>query len=213
VPTQSNSRKQAGDSEEVGMGTPVSTDLPRRATVNGGARQLSRPVGGSVILGQMPLQPSPRAAWTTTLPVDLASPSTARQTTQWFLDTCRVDPETTEIGVLLVSELVTNAVNAMTSDGMTGVSHRIELSLRLFTAVRQPLLFTTVAPVRLLVEVIDSSPCPPVLSPSGPDVTTGRGLSIVAELSQQWGYFRHHGRKIVFFTLEAGHGAAPVRHQ
>jgi hypothetical protein len=42
--------------------------------------------------------------------------------------------------------------------------------------------------------------------------STGRGLAIVDSLSQQWGYFRHNGRKVVFFILEASDGAAPVHH-
>ena len=179
------------------MGT-VSTDLPRRVTSSDGVRLLSKPVCGSVILGQMPLQPSPKAAWATLLPVEPASPSVARQTTQWFLSQCRsVDADTIEIAVLLVSELVTNAVSAM-AEAATDVSC-IDLSLRLF-------------PARLLVEVADSSPRPPVLSLSGPDASTGRGLAIVDRLSQQWGYFRHNGRKVVFFILEASDGVAPVQH-
>jgi len=181
------------------MGTPVSTDLPRRATSNDGVRLLSKPVCGSVILGQMPLQPTPKAAWTTLLPVELTSPSVARQTTQWFLSQCHsVDADTTEIAVLLVSELVTNALNAMT-EAATGISC-IDLSLRLF-------------PTRLLVEVTDSSPRPPALSPSGPDAPSGRGLPLVGSLSQEWGFFWHNGRKIVYFILEAGHGVAPVHHE
>jgi anti-sigma regulatory factor (Ser/Thr protein kinase) len=181
------------------MGTPVSTDLPRRVTSNDGIRLLTKPVCGSVILGHMPLQPHPRAVWATLLPVELTSPSVARQTTRWFLSNCQgIDTDTADIAVLLVSELVTNAVNAMT-EAATGISC-IDLSLRLF-------------PARLLVEVTDSSPNPPVLSPSGPDAPTGRGLPLVGTLSQQWGYFRHNGRKVVYFILEAGHGVAPVHHE
>ena len=146
----------------------------------------------------MPLQPHPEAAWAAPLPVEPRSPAQARKAARWFLSRCRsVDAGTTDIAVLLVSELVTNAFNAMT-EGMTGLPC-IDLSLRVF-------------PARLLVEVTDSSPRPPVLSPGGPDAPAGRGLPIVGELSVQWGYFRHNGRKTVFFTLEAGDGAAPVHH-
>jgi anti-sigma regulatory factor (Ser/Thr protein kinase) len=181
------------------MGTPVSTDLPRRATSSDGVRLLSKPVCGSATLGQMPLQPRPEAAWSTLLPVEPTSPAEARSTARWFLGQCRsVDADTAEIAVLLVSELVTNAFTAM-KEGMGGLPC-IDLSLRVF-------------PSRLLVEVTDSSPRPPVLSPGGPDAPAGRGLPIVAELSQQWGYFWHHGRKVVFFILEAGHGGAPVHHE
>lgn len=180
------------------MGTPVSTELPRRVTSNDGVRLLSKPVCGSVILGQMPLQPSPKAAWATLLPVDPTSPSVARQTTEWFLGQCHgVDAGTIESAVLLVSELVTNAMKAMT-EATTDISC-IDLSIRLF-------------PARLLVEVTDSSPRPPVLSPSGPDASTGRGLAIVDCLSQQWGYFWHNGRKVVFFILDASDGVTPVHH-
>jgi anti-sigma regulatory factor (Ser/Thr protein kinase) len=179
------------------MGTPVGTELPRRVTSNDGVRLLTKPVCGSVILGQMPLQPQPKAVWATLLPVEPTSPSVARQTTQWFLSNCQsIDADTADIAVLLVSELVTNALNAMT-EAATGISC-IDLSLRLF-------------PARLLVEVTDSSPRPPVLSPSGPDASTGRGLAIVDSMSQEWGYFWHNGRKVVFFILEGSRLWRPAR--
>jgi hypothetical protein len=65
----------------------------------------------------------------------------------------------------------------------------IEFSLRLFAD-------------RLLIEVIDSSPDHPVLNP--PDDASaehGRGLTIVEDLSSEWGYFLHQGRKVVYCIL------------
>lgn len=164
----------------------VGTDLPRRATVTDGVRQLARPVGGSVIMGRQPLQPQPRAVWSASLAVEAASASEAREIARWFLSQCRNTIDA-DIAVLLVSELVTNAVSAM-AEAATAAS-RVDLSLRLF-------------PTYLLVEVADSSPRPPVLSPPSADALTGRGLTLVDDMSQQWGFFYHNGRKIVFFILE-----------
>jgi anti-sigma regulatory factor (Ser/Thr protein kinase) len=91
-----------------------------------------------------------------------------------------------EMANLLISELVTNAYNAMSDLAYATV---IEFSLRLFAD-------------RLLIEVIDSSPDHPVLNPpDDPSAENGRGLSIVADLSSEWGYFRHQGKKVVYCIL------------
>jgi hypothetical protein len=55
---------------------------------------------------------------------------------------------------------------------------------------------------RLLIEVTDSSPLPPIQG--SPDVTSedGRGLLAVDGLTADWGFFWHRGRKVVFAVLE-----------
>jgi anti-sigma regulatory factor (Ser/Thr protein kinase) len=90
---------------------------------------------------------------------------------------------------VLISELVTNSYIAMTGTCATP----IEFSLRLFDD-------------HLLIEVIDSSPEPPVLK--SPELTAigGRGLSLVDSLSDEWGYFWHRDRKVVYCTLLIPHG-------
>jgi hypothetical protein len=126
------------------------TDLPPKPEAHAaGARLHRKPVHGSVVLGLMPSQPAPRAAWAYLYPVSDRSPSRARHDTEWFLAKCREIPDGFgEIAVLLVSELVTNAYKAMLTGPLTGIAC-IDLSLRLFRD-------------HLLIEVIDSSPDVPV---------------------------------------------------
>lgn len=149
---------------------------------------LERPVTGSLVLSRRPVAPQPRAAWARLLPMSTHSSAQARSDTEWFLGTCVSAPEDlTFTAVLLVSELVTNAYAAML--GIIRATH-IEFSLRLFSD-------------RLLAEVIDISPEPPVLQPVPGMATSenGRGLALVSALSQEWGYFRHGDKKVVYFTL------------
>lgn len=169
------------------MRTAVGAELPVRVTGNRGAR-LEQPVFGSAALRQRPLQPRPKAAWADLLPVELRSPEKARGVTRRFLGNCQaVSADTMDTAILIVSELVTNAYYAMAenANGILG----IDLSLRWFNNQR------------LLMEVADSSPLAPVLAASGPDAVNGRGLSLVDELSYQWGFFWHCGRKIVYAVV------------
>lgn len=172
------------------MGTHASTDLPPKpeACVIG-TRLHRRPVHGSVVLGLMPAQPQPSASWANLFPVSRQSPRQARLETEIFLANCHGIPDGfSEPATLLVSELVTNAFEAMQTEPFPGIAC-IELSLRLFEA-------------KLLIEVIDSSPKIPV-----PDLTgntgaeNGRGLAVVEHLSQEWGYFFRTGRKVVYCIL------------
>ena len=57
-------------------------------------------------------------------------------------------------------------------------------------------------PRGLLIEVIDSSPEPPVLAKPDADMEHGRGLWIVAALSREWGYFPVHNGKSVYSMLD-----------
>jgi anti-sigma regulatory factor (Ser/Thr protein kinase) len=112
----------------------------------------------------------------------------ARHDTNWFLRSYRDAPDNDviELANLLISELVTNACNAMSGLASATV---IEFSLRLFAD-------------RLLIEVFDSSPDHPVLKPlDDPSAENGRGLRIVEGLSSEWGYFRHQGKKVVYCIL------------
>jgi anti-sigma regulatory factor (Ser/Thr protein kinase) len=180
------------------MGTPVGTELPQRVTSNRGAR-LDKPVFGSAALRKIPLQPRPKAARAALFPVEPKSPEKAREVTRCFLGNCQgISTETIDIAVLLVSELVTNAYVAMT-ETTNGISC-IDLSLRLFNNRR------------LLVEVTDSSPRVPLLAASGPDSVNGRGLTLVDEMSQQWGYFWHRGRKIVYVILSVTDSVNATKH-
>jgi anti-sigma regulatory factor (Ser/Thr protein kinase) len=149
---------------------------------------LECPVAGSTVLSLLPVTPQPRAAWSGVLPVAKPAAARARHDTTWFLRNCRDAPagDLIELANLLISELVTNAYNAMSELASATV---IEFSLRLFAD-------------RLLIEVIDCSPDHPVLNPpDDPSAENGRGLGIVAGLSSEWGYFRYQGRKIVYCIL------------
>jgi anti-sigma regulatory factor (Ser/Thr protein kinase) len=148
-----------------------------------------RPVQGSVILGLMPSQPQPQATWAALFPVAGTSPARARFATGLFLSNCRGIPDGLgDVAALLVSELVTNAYKAMNEEPFSGIAC-VELSLRLFGD-------------RLLIEVIDSSPKPPVPNlAENAQGEGGRGLAVVDGLSEEWGYFWRTDRKVVYCTL------------
>jgi anti-sigma regulatory factor (Ser/Thr protein kinase) len=115
------------------------------------------------------------------------APEQARHEAKWFLRNCRdATDDLTDTAILIIDELVTNAYNAMSG---RAAGARIYFSLRLF-------------PDRLLIEVIDTSRQHPTLTP--PDdasAENGRGLAIVNALSDEWGYFWHQARKVVYATL------------
>jgi anti-sigma regulatory factor (Ser/Thr protein kinase) len=84
---------------------------------------------------------------------------------------------------LLVSELVTNAVQITQADART-------------TPVRLWLLADR---ARLLMLVWDASPLPPVRVRPDDDTENGRGLLLVDTLSTRWDHFEHHsGGKVVW---------------
>jgi anti-sigma regulatory factor (Ser/Thr protein kinase) len=126
--------------------------------------------------------------------VSKKTPAQARQDTRIFLKNCPgITEELTDPATLLVSELVTNAHNAMLAEPLSGIAC-IELSLRLFDD-------------HLLIEVIDSSPKPPVPNLANDAEAEGqRGLAVVDGLSQEWGYFWRTGRKVVYSKLPLAPG-------
>ena len=121
----------------------------------------------------------------------------ARRYTSMFLDSCRgIGAGAAETAVLLVSELVTNAVRfAGGPRRAPRYSKRanasvISLSLRYF-------------PGSLLIEVFDTDDNPPVLSGRDDDAESGRGLLLVNALSKEWSYFfPPGGGKVVYCVLE-----------
>lgn len=165
--------------------------LPHRIGAAHGDRARSRmrpaPVSGSAVLSTMPVQPATRVAWSTTFPAELASPGKARATTRWFLGNCPVTEDVTEAAVFVTSELVANAVEAMQVKAANGPC--VEVSWRMFAD-------------RLLIEVTDSSPLPPMQGSPDAAAEDGRGLAAVDGLTADWGFFWHRGRKVVFAVLE-----------
>jgi anti-sigma regulatory factor (Ser/Thr protein kinase) len=89
------------------------------------------------------------------------------------------------IAELLVSELVTNAV-------------RVSAQMPDRPPVRLQLRSDG---TRLLVLVSDASPEPPVRKDAAPGEESGRGLVLVDELSDRWGWRAHRGEKTCWFLL------------
>lgn len=89
---------------------------------------------------------------------------------------------------LLVSELVTNAVQASLP------SERI-LPVRLWLSCARS---------RLLIQVQDTNPHPPARTSADNDDESGRGLHIVDAISAKWGWHTNedHSGKIVWALLE-----------
>ena len=89
-----------------------------------------------------------------------------------------VDPY---VAALLTSELVTNAIRHETGEKVK--------------------LFVTCSCGHLRVYVHDSSRTWPVPLNAAVDAEAGRGLTLVASLSTDWGVYRTPGGKAVYFTL------------
>lgn len=123
-----------------------------------------------------------RASWT--FSCDTSSVSGARhlacaQLANWGLD------EQSDVTVLLISELVTNALRH---------------------AWGGPTLTLSVQDGMLHCEIEDANPALPPASPAhsrGEDEETGRGLQLVDLLSGSWGSGRSPAGKIVWFELPA----------
>jgi anti-sigma regulatory factor (Ser/Thr protein kinase) len=94
-----------------------------------------------------------------------------------------------DIAELLVSELVTNAVQISCADEQT-------------TPVR---LWMLANRTRILILVLDSSPLPPVRMSTSQDDENGRGLLLVETLSTRWDWYfppQHNGGKVVWALME-----------
>jgi anti-sigma regulatory factor (Ser/Thr protein kinase) len=101
---------------------------------------------------------------------------------EWHLTGLADDAE------LLVSELVTNAVQITQADGRTA-------------PVR---LWLLAGRAQLLMLIWDASPLPPVPMNTSGDAENGRGLLLVETLSTRWGFFAHHSDgKVTWAVLEA----------
>jgi anti-sigma regulatory factor (Ser/Thr protein kinase) len=96
-----------------------------------------------------------------------------------------VDPS---VAVLLTSELVTNAIRHEPGGAVT--------------------LAISFSCGQLRVDVHDTSRAMPVLVDAPADAETGRGLMLVATLSDEWGSYRTAAGKAVYFTLACQPGLA-----
>ena len=124
------------------------------------------------------------------LPIDGRSVATARGFLRNLLDG---HPTTsTDDAVLMVSELVTNAVR-----------HAHTLLRVVVCLVGQ----------RLRVEVRDDDPALPVTPNLEHHATSGRGLRIIDDLADQWGITPNTDGKTVWFELHLRHRGTPPTRQ
>lgn len=115
------------------------------------------------------------------LPCDRKSAGEARR----FVEECLAEwgaTECTDAALLLVSEVVTNAVVHANSEADLRVCH---------------------VGSRVRIEVVDSSSAAPQVKEAEEEATGGRGMALVEVLSLDWGIDQVHGGKRVWFELEA----------
>ena len=115
---------------------------------------------------------------------DLGSVRRARDATRTWLASRDVSDDVAERAVLVVSELVTNAVRHAGSGWVLAIEHRPDGSVQ--------------------IRVADSGPGEPAVGPSivTDDATSGRGLALVAELCDAWGWHRSSDEgKVVWADL------------
>jgi hypothetical protein len=159
--------------------------------------------------GGSPAAGTDEATWDDQFPgpvsyIELAAisnaPFWARRQASAVLNAWQLPDEAVETAQLIVSELVTNSVKA-SSPGSAALSStgldrtcRIALTLRLL-------------PGRVVIEVFDTNPEPPVPGVAGPDDVAGRGLILVQALVKEWGhFFPPSGGKVVYAVI----GVAPA---
>ena len=125
-----------------------------------------------------------------TLPDGPEGASIARRATARAAELWRLDRELTETALLLVSELVTNAIRHGAPP--------VRLSLHWDRAADRAR-----GRGALRVEVSDSSPAAPTVAPASPDQPGGRGMLIVQQLAARWGSSVPASRlgKTVWFEL------------
>lgn len=111
--------------------------------------------------------------------IEVPRTSTSPRVARRFVAGLLGDDSRADDAALLVSELVTNAIQHAGSDAEIAV----ELDGR-----------------RLRVEVTDASPARPALRE--PTATGGRGLRLVEALADRWGVTTRRGGKVVWFELD-----------
>jgi anti-sigma regulatory factor (Ser/Thr protein kinase) len=116
------------------------------------------------------------------LPADRTAPSRARRFVADTLASWNVSREVVADAVLLVSELVTNA---------------------LLHARSAPSVELTRTDGRIRVVVFDDSPLAPRRRYYATTAVTGRGIALVDALASRWGTERDGDGKFVWFELDA----------
>jgi anti-sigma regulatory factor (Ser/Thr protein kinase) len=104
----------------------------------------------------------------------------ARSYARWLLGTWQLE-SMGDIVELLVSELVTNAINA------TGITDGGPADSRLIGGVKPIYVCLSVRSEALRIEVWDTSSRPPLRRPAADEDEGGRGLLLVQALTKEWG--------------------------
>lgn len=115
--------------------------------------------------------------------------------TRYVLSHWRVSDDGIYTAQLLISELVTNAIQSTgnpedTPDIYPDAADQITARLVLYDR-------------SIAIEVWDTSPEPPTPKNSGPDSESGRGLLLIESLSTRWDYYPRRGGKVVWCEIEA----------
>lgn len=133
------------------------------------------------------------------LPSLPTTPFWARRQAQAVLGGWQIPAEAMETAQLLVSELITNALR-LTGQLQDGLRHP-DLHSTDFIALTLRLL-----PDRIVIEVSDSDPEPPMLAGEDLEAEDGRGLLLVQALSKEWSYFfTPSGGKTVYCVISTAH--------
>lgn len=107
------------------------------------------------------------------LPALPITPAWARRHAHAVLGAWQITPDATEVAVLLISELVTNAVAAT----MTQADHNSAAAAPIIQTIRRQ-------PGQIIIEITDNNPSPPAITDAGPDAESGRGLVLVQALAK-----------------------------
>jgi anti-sigma regulatory factor (Ser/Thr protein kinase) len=125
------------------------------------------------------------------LPTLPTTPAWARRHARAVLGAWQITPDSTEVAILLVSEIVKNAVAASTAQA--------EQTSAVAAPITQTIRYQR---GQIIIEITDNNPSPPVLTDAGPDAETGRGLLLVQALAKEWyWHYPPDGGKTVCFVL------------
>ena len=123
------------------------------------------------------------------------APKIARDNVTRTLVKWGLDDEHIGIAVLIVSELVTNAV--MATGRATGpLEPQPDEDIPLIRTNIQHYITTT------SIAVWDTDPTPPTILEQYPDAEHGRGLHLVTMLSDEWRHYPYNGGKTIWCQIE-----------
>lgn len=123
------------------------------------------------------------------------TPFWARRYAQAVLGAWHLPADAIDKAVLLISEVVTNAITAAIPGPASLPGSWLDDAQRICLTLR--LLHD-----RIVIEVFDNDPRRPVLTEADTDAESGRGLMLVDALSKEWGFFfLPTGGKVVYCVI------------